>query len=471
MTRMFRIAALIIASVTLGGCAAPVVFSVPDKLTTRGLMVAQIYSADYVDAMDGTPIVDNKLYIGSQNEGIVVLELSPGEHIFNAIERVNNSMSVPLASGGSLTLTDASNFKIERKFRIEAGRVTNLGMILIGSPDGTGALPTVRYLDNTRDIRSTIASAFPTLHASLGNQEFLANGPFEGADAIQDLRVAALSKRFNSGLWQAEHPTAGYVGGAFGAMARIARNGAGASMQFVGADSLRDFSNCSVSASQAACVISDSEFLFVDSAKTAVRHAPAGVNTNSIHVVNERDLVIIDNAMNFHSSSDQGATWTQLSNVPLQEPIAAGFYLRDNKNAFGMAAGKDRDYFYSIDVDADRTALASLSKDGAITRLPQPKGAKYLHSAKETDAGLFVVSLWTGKLWLLPPGGSTWQNLKLPQSYCSQVAFGERSEARIEINCTQSSFGRTADNVIWASKDGGQNWSRVFKPKSLFADR
>jgi photosystem II stability/assembly factor-like uncharacterized protein len=461
IAELARAAVLVTASAAFFSCTAPHIYKVPDKLDRSGLLVAYVHSDEYPDAALGAPVVDEQIHFGAQNGGYIVLALRPGDHVLNAIYRHKNTVTIPTEVGNTY-VTDSSAFEVKRKFRIEAGRVTNLGMIVVRAPPKAGGKPNVLFLDNTRDMRDILASAHRSPYASTASADFLTSGSFADDSTVQELRLRAAARKLSSRKWQLEHADASYITAAYGTIARIRRNGSANTLQLIPTETLRDLTPCSVSLVQVACVIADSQLLFVAGDKATLRAAPAGVHANSVHIARDREVVLVDHAMNFYVSADQGLTWGKASGTPLTKPIAAGLYLPDNKNAFGMAAGRKRDYFYSRTADAQGTSLISRSAGGQLDRITLPPETREVQFVKETHSGLMVVSGRSGILWYQQQGQTEWEKRQLPRTGCGDMVFGDPAGSHIELACDEDTF--------WTSKDGGRSWDRIFKPQSLFVD-
>jgi hypothetical protein len=169
-------------TLTLAACAtAPLSghVALPDKLgNTTGVVIAEAYGTEGNFKIDG----DTAAYLTPFNRHLV-MPLSPGEHM---LDRLSYIKVVPQ---GVSYATETITLPINRKFRVEAGKVTNLGLILVASDQKNKDRFFTFTLDNMSSARRYFRESYPALSATLKDDDFLlAPGRYQPAANVPQLR-------------------------------------------------------------------------------------------------------------------------------------------------------------------------------------------------------------------------------------------------------------------------------------------
>lgn len=471
---MARFAGIIVAfavGAVLTGCAAPIVF-IPEQIGERGLLIGQVAADAMPDALDGSPVVDDRTLIAGMRRGYIVVALEPGEHYLSKLSRTVSSSSVSTAVGTYYYTVD-QHYPIDQKFTIEAGKATNIGLLVMQPRSKAdfamqSSLFAVSQLDNSREMATFLRETHPTLYDSLKSKNFvLAPGKYLDAKQTRQMRHEIAARNLRDSEWLRAHPGAGhYVSGAAGTVAKVTRNAAGAptTLKVIDTGTLADLNRCWFTGAHVGCLISTSEYLLIRD-ETVSRHAvPAGVTANSMMVFGDQGIVIVDDAMKIYTSLDDGRRWAVYDGARRQ-PLARDTYRPDPKHRFGFHAGRDGFYVFARGMGSNDTTMVYADYRTATYRsLGLPKSAEEIQTVLETDAGVFIGPVSTdfakAKLHFLPAGKEAWETREIPQAGCRDIAIADRSGRNLQVLCR-------GDNV-WKSENTGANWVRLFKVNSLF---
>jgi photosystem II stability/assembly factor-like uncharacterized protein len=189
------------------------------------------------------------------------------------------------------------------------------------------------------------------------------------------------------------------------------------------------------------------------------------MSVNSLYAFGDVGLVAVDDAMNIHTSRDDGATWTTNSEFAFKKPLERSKDRPDSKNRFGFSAGRDGYYVYGKYLDTDQTSIVYADyRTGAYKNLQAPKDVGYVTAVQETDAGVFIsprgMEFAKSKVYFLARGSSTWEARTTPDSACIDIAFQDTTGKALQVLC--------ARDVVFRSADGGVTWERIFRADSAF---
>jgi hypothetical protein len=177
------------------GCSTPsVIPELPRTLADKGLLVARLYVPGS-SLWDNAQInIDGKLSGANLRDGYVAIALPPGEHKFVQLRVEGQQLtrydpkdqSFLKAKGGGgyhyyyipggSTIIHFTTLSVNRTFTIEAGRITNLGLIVyLSADDPAKQRATVDQrkeyytipVDNNAEISTYLETNYPDLMATL----------------------------------------------------------------------------------------------------------------------------------------------------------------------------------------------------------------------------------------------------------------------------------------------------------------
>jgi hypothetical protein len=236
-------------------------------------------------------------------------------------------------------------------------------------------------------------------------------------------------------------------------MARIIRNSDGkiTAVNPLEIQGFPDLSDCDVSERRAVCFLSETEYLVANGETVERRAVPTGISANSVRMLDDTTLIVVDKHAAVLTSRDDGKTWKQYAGPPRANPLSRARMVR-------LLKGKDRYYLYSSHAAADETFV--LSADYATNTYEQfplrPK-TKRIDGLYETDYGLYLdpwnAGFFSDTLYVYPWSTKTWESRDLPMN-CSGLRFVDRSGMRIDTTC----HGGYA--IPFRTEDGGHTWGR-----------
>jgi hypothetical protein len=181
------------------------------------------------------------------------------------------------------------------------------------------------------------------------------------------------------------------------------------------------------------------------------RAVPAGIAANSLEVLNDTTLIVVDTRRVVHTSRDDGRTWKQYSGPPRSKPLSRTHMVK-------ILRGKDRYYLYSTRAAADETFLLSADyATNTYAQFPLQPKAKKIVRLYETDYGLYLdpwnSGFFSDTLYVYPWATKTWETRVVPIN-CSGLRFVDRSGMRFDATC----HGGYA--IPFRTDDGGHTWVR-----------
>jgi hypothetical protein len=214
---IFRLALMVGLAGLLSSCATPLVM-IPDDIGDRGLLVAQVAAPNMPDVMRAVPDINNKEYQFGMRDGFIVIALEPGEYTLGYLSVLLGTGSTTTPIGGTSYTRSMRNYPIKKRFKIEAGRFTNLGLLVLEPGGKTGEAAkkfNLLLLDNSDDMVTFLKESHPRLFASMKNRTpLLGEGPYLNKEQIQQLRQAVATDAARKK--QASNEPLHYVAGAAG---------------------------------------------------------------------------------------------------------------------------------------------------------------------------------------------------------------------------------------------------------------
>lgn len=454
---------LFLGSVAVFEGCTPTMFSLPDDLGKKGMVVAYVRSDDLTDIANAYPIVDRELYIGTFNNGYVTVPLPAGQHTWQSLNQSTGGYNVYVPNIETIHVDNRKDYPVGISFKVEPGKITNLGLIRINheahvpGTEYTGTLK-IQRIDNTPDMTNILSEAKPTLYNNLKDKSLIvAPGAYLDARALQDLHYETALNLMTSS-WRERNRSAQYVMGPYGTLARIQTDPKGkVKLLLIDTQTTRDLSACTSFGTRAACMTSATKYFLVQGDKIAFGSVPDGVLANSIHAVDAANFVLIDQSMNLYVSDNEGKTWQKKTDTPPKKVFVQDLYHMDILNGVGLARGVEGHYLYTPGQPKLGTrVLFSKNGSGVYSPVVMPDGTQNILEVAESSAGLYVSTtggLWdyrSGKMLLRPTGTANWRTGNLGSVRCTRMTLGELDALNVKIDC---------DGTSWVSKDGGSTWT------------
>jgi hypothetical protein len=442
-SRNIRLLLVALIAIGINGCATSGL-TIPENLGQSGLLVGDVSTKSVVYEAFTTPVINGKIYKGGLRDGRrLVVPLPPGEY---TLESLFSSSGGGMASP-SVSVTSTQTLPLGRKFTIEAGRVTNAGLIVLLPKKDEPKKYTIYLADNTSEIAGYLQAEFPKLYGSLSDRNIkLAPGRYLPKEQLPALRSEIAANSFSRKL-DYEKLTARFATGDAGTLARIERDQQGRAqrIQLVDTGTLERLwdEGCGVTDDRAACIVGSK--LSVWTAQGRVdRLLPAGFGSSrGMYIFKNMGVVIVDDHLNFYTSLDNAVTWKKYLGVARDDSI-------ESTLAVHFSAGTSG--FYARLPDKVILLFANYT-NGDFRKLEIPKSVDFMAQVTEVTSGVIIgpelTFMQDARLAFGNFNNSSWEVRKIPAKSCMGLIADDPSGRRLRVQCS-TKFLR--------SEDAGRTW-------------
>lgn len=435
--RLVLAAVLIAASATYPARA----FDIPETLDDKGMVIAILPSRLFLAAgmVLGDPVISGKRYSRTVKTDRMAVILPPGEYELESL--LSESNEYYGGAGVPLRKKSTKTFRIGRRFRVEKGRVTSLGVIAPVRDFKDASRIKLFNLDNSGDLKPLV-----------GERLIKDPGPYLEAEKHKALRSTVARFRF------VELAPAGsgdiLVSDEIGTLgtATVDDQGQSKSFRSIESGTFEDLTDrCAMSGGRVACVIGDRLVMWSDG-KRKEQKIPAGFErslehsllygTKSVFLFAASGVVLLDSRLVVHLSRDDGATWERFEGIAEKSAAKAA-----GKGAWFSAGEKG--FYLSGPVGQ---LFFSPYERMAFEKLELPKLTEF-RQVVETRAGALMA--WPVRGWnyyelhVGRPGEKKWDRHKVSMSSCGPLAVA--SDESLAVRC-----GVNRQRLV--SKDGGKTW-------------
>lgn len=473
MRRTAPLLALALSIAILSSCAPrQSVPTLPPVLDGEGLVVGRFYVAG-LSRMENASIEFSGLTLPSGLvEGYVAAALPPGKHTLKRLKAQGHLLAArvveeaPLAqpAGGYRVPTyiyvpgqtiQYTTLAVDREFVVEAGRVTNLGLMAYfpepkATPpaDGKGRSYHVANLDNGAEALAFLDANYPDLMATIKNREIIrAPATYVTAADLPKVRRAIAFHEQNG-----PHVVAGadrlFVYGRAGTIVSLRPDPARKDQPLVDildTGTLADVVGGVRRGDQVAFLTSDARVLTWSAAGVSRSELPVRSQPIALEAVGERGLLAVDNRLRLFTAPSPEGPWTaslaHLSKTPRSDvdTAAAGSWTYLSVGTKGALQ----------DVVAFKEGMAE----------PQPVAPPQYTVAEEQQgwrlligrpAGLFVLYFGGGRSFFFRPSDTLdWRLRNLPDAGCKPPRI-DATGKELLVECGKAKYRST---------DSGQSWS------------
>lgn len=432
---------------TVAGCAGlprDLASEPRELLPDEGMLVIEVtgYNTDW----DGASVFIDRRDRGMLFGGMALLKLKAGEHTFDGIRKVTGSetRSIPLDLAGLptgyVTTTRYKSVSSQRRFTIEAGKVTSLGQLVRVAEGGTSTGRVLsEWLDNSAHIRELIQSV-PSLSGLRAETVSLAPGVYATPSELTELRKAiadvVYADKSKSGF------TGNYVVGPAGTVAELVRGRDGhvKSLQLMNINTVAPFTaSHSDRRGRLGMVTTQRAYLLLDG-KLEQKLLPTRAVVKQVHLFGARSVLLATANGEVHISDDSGHTWRKTLLPETAEGVRAYYDVE--------VTGMDW-HIYLFSREQNRLfRLAENQND--LKRIELPPGAR-LQLVKTMKTGLFLKA--SGLYYHQTADSPVWKTIDvLNRSKCASLRFMEDQGLRLQASCA---------SAVLESEDGGQTWKRL----------
>jgi hypothetical protein len=301
--------------VLLAACATPPASksSVPvltGELAGQGLLVGK-FSVPGRNNLEGDELViDGRSYRDGLRGGHVVLALPPGEY----------SLEKWRARSGSYIYT----LPYERKFKIEAGTITNLGLVVVLTDAKEKNKFFTVSLDNSREVRRYLEANYPQLTKQMSlDRMVMAPGKYLDRQHLMALRREVALREVTA---MVQNPTSRlgdkyFVFGDAGTIVSFRKKGDGfESPKIHDTGTLADIVLYARHKERLAYLSDVGELMFASAAGLKRVEIPYVVHPAKFELLDKDSVVIVDHHMCVYSSTDGGKNWRRFDGIQVWEP-------------------------------------------------------------------------------------------------------------------------------------------------------
>lgn len=460
--------------VVLGACATRrSIPELPSMLGENGLLVARFYVLGMEGIENASVEIDGKYQEGALREGYLALPLAPGTHALGKLRTQGWLLSSAVvdvvppirpARGGSAphfiyipgtTRTVAfTTLGVDRSFTIEAGRVTNLGLIVylpvVDPPDVKRAVETpsrrfhVIALDNGAEVQSFLETNYPALTSSLKDRRvLLAPAPYLDAARLPDLRLA-IAAHESKGRHVINAESQLLVYGRAGTIVSATLGGSGKpqSVRVLPTGTLADVVGGVRQGDRFTFVTSDAQVLSWDGAKLDRTPLLQRVHPTAMGGLGRSGLLIVDNRLRVLTAKGPCEPWVAYEGMMSDRPRSDLSVIADIDGAYVSVGFEGQPELYWVD------AGGSVPRPVDAPRL-DPRPMVYWHVLAARPAGLFVIYTGESRFHFRPRGSSEWLLRQRPLGKCGPLRIDEQG-TELSITC---------DDVPYRSLDSGATWT------------
>ena len=457
------------------GCSTPsVIPELPRTLADKGLLVARLYVPGS-SLWDNAQInIDGKLSGANLRDGYVAIALPPGEHRFVQLRVEGQQLTrydpadqsfLKAKGGGSYhyyyipggsTIIHFTTLSVNRTFTIEAGKITNLGLLVyLSADDPTKQHATVDQrkeyytipVDNNAEISTYLETNYPDLMATLQERApRLASGgpPYLAPAKLPDLRraIATLESRAGKLI------TTGTVAVAYGDAGTLVSIKMGTDrkpvIDVLDTGTLANIVDARSSGERLLFLTSNARILALEQGKLAQISVPERIQPLRMAAPNASDLIIVDNRMRILTSRDLGRTWTKYEGAMLERP----------RNDIGLAQDDDGAYVSLGSTGVPTSILYVQAGATAPRQIPAPQQQGVPGHSRNVlvarKAGLFIIS-GEHDFYFRASGSQRWDVYSKPGAKCKPMGI-DVTGIDLTIEC---------DGVTHESNNSGKTWTKA----------
>lgn len=472
--RIRSIFVAILTALALAGCVSKHALpDLPAELGERGILVARFYVLGMQAIENANVTIDGRDIASSMRDGYVAVALEPGEHTLGRIRASGQLLSSNLVEerspirtvkGGSAptyiyvpgyTVT-YTTLAVDREFRIEPGKVTNLGLIVYvpvpDDPDRKRASVNnardfrVFALDNTAEISTFLETNYPQLVKTLRSREVaLAPGKYLESKNLPALRRAIAAHEVR-GPNVVRSPGKSVVFGRAGTLVAVSEGKAGAApvVEPLDTGTLADIVGGAWIQDAFTFLTSDAQLLRWDGKALARSPFPHRVQPVRLQALGEAGLIAVDNHMNIMTAETPNGEWRRFAGGATPEARVDVRVVRDRKGAYvvlGTRGMPDAIYFVAESGDPP-------------VKIPVPENLAGILPGDNTslivrDQGVFIVSS-KPSFYFWSKATRQWTLQSQPSGKCKAMKFS-RESAEIIVSC---------DGTDYRSDDNGATWAK-----------
>lgn len=455
------------------GCAPRAIPKLPDSLEPgEGLLVARLYVLGLRAIENASIYIDGVYHPSAMVDGYIAIPLRPGEHKLSKVEAAGHLVSSraidqqspyggegrAVPAGYYTQIIRYTTLTIDRSFRIERGKVTNLGLIVympVGDAPGAARAANndsrsynTATLDNGAEARFFLETNYPELMATLRSRDLFIRAPgnYLEADKLPKLRRAiAYHEQFGSNVLTS--PDASVVYGRAGTIVVLTKNDKGGespAVEILDTGTLADILGAVRHGERYSFVTSDAALLTWERGALTREPLPQRVHPVGLYAVGARGLMVIDNRMRILTARESGAPWMEYEGVMTRTPRRDLVVASDDHGAFIAVGAWDLPTAMYYIAEGEVAPKIVQAPAPALAGLAAPEGG-YLMMARPT--GLFM--LYPSPMFLFRSNSlKRWAIRSWPQKDCKPNP-PEADGLVMVVECGGTTYRSTDSGATW----------------------
>jgi hypothetical protein len=419
--------------------------------------------------------LDGSLHASAMRDGYIAIPLPAGDHTLRKLRAeghllrgrvVEQEAPFRLARGGAAPTyvyvpgtsrtIQYTTLSVDRSFRIEPGRITNLGLLVylpVADPPGTSRATTGESrrfntvaVDNSAETAAFLETNYPALHGSLQNRALvLAPAKYLAPEKLRDLR-RAIAFHESRGPHVVGSDTTAVVYGRAGTLVALSKgktDSAPPTVQVLETNTLADVVGGVRSGERYTFVTSDGKVLSWEGGAVGQAPLPSRTQPVGIYAVGARGLMVIDNRMRIFSAREPGAPWLEYAAAMSSTPRNDVSVASDAEGAYICVGNRDLPRSLSY------LRAGASAPDGIPPPLPELGGEGPFRMVARRS-GLFV--LYDAQAFLfLRKADLRWSVRKKPAAEgCKSMRIDDEG-TELVVEC---------GGATYRSPDGGVSWIR-----------
>lgn len=453
--------------------------SIPDLPATlgeQGLMVARLYVPGTLAWENARINIDGKLYPASLREGYVAVALAPGEHDFVQLRVEGQQLSgyepdeafrkvrggggyrAPTYVPGSSYVVYFTTLSVNRHFKVEAGKIVNLGLIVYvpapddpnkksATPGNKGKQYYTVTLDNNAEMSSYLNTNYPSLMASLRDSIALAPAKYLEANRLPDLRRVIASHEITKGrLVTSAGVTVAYGdAGTIVAFKSAGKDGK-LSAEVLDTGTLANIVDAQPDGDRLVFLAADGKVYTFEHGKLTKAAIPFPVQAVRLGVMRGHALAVVDNRLRVAMSSDGGTSWTKYEGSTVEKP----------RSDMGIASDGDGVYVYAGNRGLPSSILYLRPNEPKAQVIPGPTLTNTIPTTSFSypvarESGIFLIYKERNFYFRPRAGSEGWSVRTKPGDSCRPIVF-DQTGRKLNVECAGAHY---------ESEYAGSTWSKA----------
>jgi len=458
LNRIISGSVIFILIVVLSGCIATQRTIKPELMNENGLVVAR-FTTNQIGGLvfNANAKINGRIYAGAVENSRLMLQLKPGKYTLESVSSRSRGQSV-LSMGMNFRKYTTTTTRIAKEFDVQAGRVTNIGVIVVYLMDKEGKKGKIFYVNNDRDAQSWLLNKYPAVHAQLESNDFIpSKAKYLTMAQIQKLRYHLIAKEINENKrfgWKLKEQRKGqYAASILGTLCKFKKNSTGkiTNIELIETGTFERIETVASTSNRFACIVPNTgagQVLFITENNKIVRKPVSNIkNISGLTLFGDAGVILTNKSLFIQTSVDNGSSWEDYAESVLEKDLPK--YERVQ-----VTAGQNGYYIYSTHTDS--TLLYRDDKNSSGFKKIAPPHPKYeFHGISENKLGIFTWPSYTewkkSNYYFLPVGTAHWKKYECPDTGCVSIMAYDNM---LEMNC----WGRT-----WQSTDVGMSWKELPK--------